>query len=374
MIITNRGGKEMTIQNFCLRNFYIVPSIVVLSVLFLGGCGGGGDGDVVDTPATVPDVLSYEIKQADGIDLVIDQGGEQVTISSSLLTGSFERNDSDFTLVPFGPAMSVDAESFLGGLYDTQFNQYVLQVNKILIWSGDSSPTDGEFDIRDQTAQALIRVNITPTGVDLAYSPPSGAESPLSSSISWEVFDGLFEDESAEEYQRIAAFAYNLLRFMYEQGGLVIDLLEYLSDNDLLLEQNLSLFKSCDTYPYATTETVSDPGETLITWTDESSDGSLGPGDNFLVFFTECWDNEETDDFDQLYHGEVNLVNYVEVEDAGMITRVGFEPFETQSGGIDFVNFEIIETETEVNQQQVIIDEASKLILNGGFSMVFTSP
>lgn len=366
----------MKILAFSLRSFYIVAGMVILTALSLGSCGGGGDGgDDVDIPATIPDVLSYGIKQADGTDLVITQAENQAAISSAMLTGTFDRIDNNFTLVPFGPAMSVDAESFLDDLYDTQFNRYVMQVNKTLAWKADDAPTEGEFDIRDQIEQALIRVSVTPTGVDLTYDPASVADDPLSSSVPWEVFDSLFEDESAQEYQRIAAFAYNVLRFLYEQGGLVIDSLEYLSENDLLLEQNMSQFESCDPYPYAATDpTVSDPGETLMTWSDESFDGSLGPGDSFLVFYTECWVNEETDDFDQLYHGAVNLVNYVEVENAGVVTRVGFEPFQTTSGGIDFDNFEIIETETDANQQLVIIEQASKLILNGGFSMVFTSP
>ena len=361
----------------CMRKFHIMLSIAVLSVLFLVSCGGGGggDGDVVDDPATVPDVLSYEIRQTTGIDLVINQAEKQATVSSALLTGSFDRINEGFTLLPFGPSMSVDAESFLDGLYDTEFNQYVLQVTGTLKWKGDDSPTDGKFDIRDQITQALIQVSVTPAGVDLAYFPSSVAENPLSSSISWEAFDSLFENQSAEDYQRIAAFAYNLLRFMYEQGGLVINSLEYLSDNDLLLEQNLSLFESCDPYPYATTDpTVSDPGETLITWNDSSFDGSLGPGDSFLVSYTECWDNEESDNFDQLYNGAVNLVNYVEVENAGVITRIGFEPFQALAGGINFDNFEIIETETDANQGLVIIEQAEKLILKGGFSIVFTSP
>ena len=358
-----------------MRHINSITWVVLLAALSLASCGGGDDGgDVVDTPATIPDVLNYEIKQADDTDLVIDQSERSVTITSALLTGTFDRTNDDFTLVPFGPAMSVDAGSFLDGLYGSEFNNYVLQVEKTLTWNSDNSPTDGEFVIRDQTVVTRIRVTATPTGVDLEYFPSSVADPVLNSSVSWQEFDGMFADESAEAYERIAAFAYSVLRFMYEQGGLVISSLEYLGDNDLLLENNLSLAESCDPYPYGTTDpTVSDPGETLITWNDDSFDGSLGPGDSFLAFYTECWVNDDSDDFDQLYDGSVNLVYYVEVEQDGVITRIGFEPFDSATGGIDFDNIEIIETETDASRQLVIIDQGSKLVLNGGFSMVFTS-
>ena len=104
---------------FSLRHINSITWIVLLAVLSLASCGGGGDGgDVVDTPATIPDVLNHEIKQADDTDLVIVQSESSVTITSALLTGTFDRTNDDFTLVPFGPAMVVNAASFLDGLYE----------------------------------------------------------------------------------------------------------------------------------------------------------------------------------------------------------------------------------------------------------------
>jgi hypothetical protein len=369
-------GMAMQLTNHIFRNVTILPGIFMLAVLLLSGCGGDGDGDAVDVPATVPDQLSYEIKQAESIELVIDQAGDTVTITSALLTGSFNRITEAFTLVPFGPAMSVSASAFLDGLEGADFNDFVLQVKETLAWVGDSTPTSGEFDVRDaQLAERHIRVSLTPTGIDITYYPDGEAGQSYPESFTWEQVDGLFENSNAEDFSRVAAFAYNVLRFMYEQGELVISSLEYLSENDLDLEQNLSLAESCDTYPYATDQQVSDPGEALITWYDDSFDGSLGPGDSFLVFYTECWNDDQDDKFDLIYHGTVNLVSYVEVENAGVVTRVGFEPFQTTSGGVDYENLEVIETETDDSAQKIFIDENGKLVLNGGFGMVFfTSP
>ena len=377
----------MKTSAFIFKYTHIFAGIVLVGIFSLAGCGGDDDGEAVDTPATVPDLLNYEIRQVYDIyntKLEINQGIDQdrklVTIESTLLTGSYRRSPEKFTLLSSPVAlMTVSATDFLDNLMSGQLNIFSLAVNKTFEWEGDSSPTSGEFDLCVGGVNR-IRVTVNPdvnneqageqAGVDITDLPDG-----VPISVTWEEFDGLFENEAADDYAQVASFAYGILRFIYEQGGLVIDSLEYLSENDLELEQNLSLFESCDPYPYATDQLVSDPGEALITWTDDSFDGSLGPGDSFLVFYTECWNDDETDNFDQLYHGTVNLVNYVEVEYAGEVTRIGFEPFQTPAGGIDFDNFEIIETQTDTNQQLVLIDEAGKLVLNGGFGMVFfTSP
>ena len=366
----------MKTPTLILRQTFAITAFVVLILSVNAGCSSGGDGEVIDIPATIPDVLNYEMRQGSGVSLVLSQN-PQATVTSTSLTGSFNRITQAFTLNAQPEVMAVDATDFLNGLLGTEFNNYILAVNTASSWVGDGSPTTGEFDVRDGPVNR-IRVSVNPNvqpgvpGVDITYSPNGDAGPHTTSSFSWVDFDSLFDDAGAEDYEKIAAFAYSMLRFMYEQGELVIFALEFIGDNDTLLEQTGRIEESCDTYPLAPSPPPSViPGMSRFSWYDASFDNSLGAGDTFYLDFTECWDDDPNDDFDTHYQGTVNFVNYTEVESGGVLTRIGFEPGNTP-GGIDFEFLKITETETTLTNIVLATDET--ITLTGGFSMVFTAP
>lgn len=359
-------------------------SLLILILAVISGCGGGGDdGEVVEIPADIPELLNYEIHQSTGISLNLNQGGGDATVTSTSLVGTFNRITEEFTLNIQPAAMTVSAADFLSvldmELGNVHFSDYRLHVINVMSWVGDNNPTSGVFDIFDDAVRK-ITVSVNPDvnntgmpGVDVTYWP-NGEGDPGSSvleSFTWDELDAVFDDTSADAYARIASFAYSMLRFMYEQSELVIHTLEFLGDNDASLEQIGSIAESCDTFPLAPLPPALDPGMSKVSWYDASHDNSLGSGDTFYLDFTECWDDDETDDFDTLYDGTVNFVNYTELESGGVLTRIGFEPTAGLSG-IDFDYLEITETETTVSN--VILETSETITLNGGFSMVFTSP
>ncbi len=373
-----------------IRQTFAITALAVLILSVNAGCGGGGDGEVVDIPATVPDVLNYEMSQGTGIFLNLNQGGD-VTVTSTRLTGIFNRITQAFTLNIQPEAMAVSADILLPDL-DTElsidigeavdFSDYSLHVTSDVAWVSDDYPTSGEFDIRDvpdPVRKITMRVNPdadgqgTP-GIDIILVPASSPSQSIS--MTWVKFESVLDDPTAEPYARIAAFAHSLLRFMYDQGGLVIQALELISENDTLLEETGTVEQSCDTYyplsPSSTPAVSYDPGLLRVKWYDVNNDIGLGPGDTVYLDFIECWDNDETDTIDTFYNGTINLLNYTEVENAGVLTRIGFEPSASADGGIDYDYFKI--TETVTNSSNVIIDFSETITLTGGFSMVFTSP
>ena len=362
-----------------IKQIFAVTAVVVLILSVNAGCSSGGDGDAVDIPATIPDVLNYEISQGTGVSLVVSQN-PVATISSMALKGSFNRITEDFTLLNSSvPMMSVSASDFLSSLLSGEYNDYSLAVNTTLQWTGNGKPTSGEFDLRVGPVNR-IRVSVNPdvtpgvAGVDITYSPTGDADPPLeSTSVTWAEFDALF-GSLALDYQQVAAFGYTVLRFIYEQGGLVIQGLELISENDTLLEETGTVEQSCDSfYPLTPTPAVSyDPGFVKVNWYDVNNDIGLGPGDTVYLGFTQCWVDDETDTIDTLYDGTINLVNYTEVQSGGVVTRIGFEPSVSGDGGVDFDYFKI--TETETISTDVIIKTGETITLSGGFSMVFTSP
>lgn len=378
-------GGDLIMQTSNLNYKQIsATSLLILILAVISGCGGGGDdGEVVEIPADIPELLNYEIHQSTGISLNLNQGGGDATVTSTSLVGTFNRITEEFTLNIQPAAMTVSAADFLSvldmELGNVHFSDYRLHVINVMSWVGDNNPTSGVFDIFDDAVRK-ITVSVNPDvnntgmpGVDVTYWP-NGEGDPGSSvleSFTWDELDAVFDDTSADAYARIASFAYSMLRFMYEQSELVIHTLEFLGDNDASLEQIGSIAESCDTFPLAPLPPALDPGMSKVSWYDASHDNSLGSGDTFYLDFTECWDDDETDDFDTLYDGTVNFVNYTELESGGVLTRIGFEPTAGLSG-IDFDYLEITETETTVSN--VILETSETITLNGGFSMVFTSP
>ena len=209
-------------------------------------------------------------------------------------------------------------------------------------------------------------------GVEITYWPNGDGE-PAGDVVeyTWEQLDGLLEDLAAPSYAQIASFAYGLLRFVYEQGELVILALEFIGENDVALEETGPIVETCDTFPRTSVPEVPNPGTSTFAWSDANADNSIGPGDSFFVDFANCWDDDPADSIDTLYNGTVELVNYTEVESGGVITRIGFEP-SSGPGGIAFTGFAITETEDDGNS--ILVFDAETISLSGGFAMVFTSP
>jgi hypothetical protein len=54
-----QGGTMMKTPMFMIRQVFAITALVALILSVNAGCSSGGDGDAVDIPATVPDVLNY---------------------------------------------------------------------------------------------------------------------------------------------------------------------------------------------------------------------------------------------------------------------------------------------------------------------------
>ena len=367
--------------------FRRIPTLTTLLtvILFVAvGCSSDDDGEAVSLPGTVPDQLNYEISQATGISMTLSQN-PSATVTSASLTGSFNRITEAFTLnVQQSVVMVVSADEFLNTL-DTElsndieenvdFGNYSLHVTSDVAWVGDSAPTSGQIDIRDDpdpVRKITMRVIAdadgqgTP-GVEITLVP-AGCPSQLVN-YTWEQLDGLLDDPTKEDYARIASFAYSFLRLMYEQGELVILALEFIGENDVVLETSGTIVENCDTFPSpADDPTVTNPGTSTVFWTDMDNDQGISSGDTVFLDFFDCWDDDVTDTIDTLFNGGIKFVNYIEVQSSGVITRVGFE-FVGGDHGFDF--WRITETDT---QPGVVVIEPDTITLTGGFSMVFTSP
>lgn len=365
----------MTMNTPFLLFFRQIATLTTLLAVILSmavGCSSDDDGDAVEISGTVPNLLNYAITQDTGTFMTLTQN-PSATLSSASLIGTFNRTTEEFTLSAQQPAvMAVSAADFLTAL-DTalgggvSFSNYQLHVITAATWTGDNDPTSGEFDIvsADQLHRINVKVNNTLPGVDITYLP-NGTQTDFVS-LTWEQFDAVFDNPGTDPYAGIASFANSMLRFVYEQGELVIFALEFLGENDVILETSGTIVEDCDTFPVLQPPlpTVSNPGTSMVSWTDVDNDNSISSGDTLYLDFVECWDDDETDDFDTLFDRGITFSNYIENQVGDVITRVGF-------AGIDFTGLSI--TETEATPTNIVIVNAETITLTGGFSMVFTSP
>ena len=361
--------------HFLFRQLSLFFTAVTVFLLIASGCSSSGDGEAIAPPGSVPNLLNYNISQPTGVSMTLSQN-PQATVSSMSLTGTFDRATEAFTLnASTSAAMTVSAAEFLASLdalldQGVAFSDYELRVVSAAAWTGDNDPTSGEFDIvsADQQHRINVKVNNTLPGVDISYIP-NGFQ-PDALSLDWQQFDAAFDNPpTGQEYAAIAAFANSLLRFIYEQGGLVILALEFIGENDDLIENSPPIVEACDTFPRPADDiTVINPGSSTVSWTDVDNSIGISSGDTFFLDFVDCWDDDVTDTIDTLYDRGITFSNYTETQSGSVITQIGF----AAPGGIDFTGLQI--TETEDNGVNILIFGNESITLTGGFSMVFTAP
>ena len=357
-----------------IKQVFAVTAVVVLILSVNAGCSSDDDGDAVNIPGTVPNLLNYEISQVSGVSMTLAVNPE-ATVSSMLMNGTLDRISGIITLnAQTLPAMDVSAAGFLNSL-DPSFNDYQLRVFSAVTWTGDSNPTSGEFEILSSSSSDSINVKVNNTipGVDVTYIP-NGVE-PTSIPLTWQEFDDAFDNPVVnQEFVAVASFATSLLRFVYEQGDLVVQTLEFIGENSDLMEAIGTVGEDCDMFPVNRPPNimVANPGSFAVGWNDEDNDTSISSGDRVYLDFFECWVNEESDPVARLYNRGITFNNYIEVQSGNVITRVGFESPDGIVAGMVFDFLEI--TETVDDSINTVISSDNTITISGGFSMVFTSP
>ena len=338
---------------------------LVLSAGLLGGCGGGGgDGVAVDTPDPPPTILStynFEIGGVQaGTDMTVDVGDQfQVRVDlGDTLRGSVNlqvNSPTDVSFLDFitdeGSTMTVT----VAGTETSLDGEFTINVTSDVIAGLDEEPTSGAFEV--VTATDITTVTFVANGVELSLN---GA-APIS--FSWEDYDDLLDDAQAETWQRRSALAGGTFGFIFDRMFQIADLLDGLEQT----ESATPIVTACDEFPGTPPDGVLLQGEHVLTRLGSGAD--LTPGDVFDWTFTNCWFESSNSLIDNF----LQMQNYIEVIDAGnTLTRIGFGPDNNVSGGVLYFDWTV--AETEENQGVYTIDPEDEIVINGGFSMLFTQP
>lgn len=339
---------------------------LVLGAGLLGGCGGGSDDETgTEPPVPPPTILStynFEISGVqEGTDMTVDIGNQLqvgVDLGDTLLgTLNLQVNSpTDVRFLDFVTDTGSNMTVTVAGTKTSLDGEFTINVTSdVFLDLEEDDPTSGAFDV--VTAADTTTATFVANGVELSLN---GAAAIF---FSWEDYDDLLDDAQAEMWQRRASLAGGTFAFIFERMFQIADLL----DNLERTESATPIATVCDEFPGTPPAGVLLQGEHVLTRLGSGED--LSPGDVFDWTFTECWfASSET-----LIDNFLQMQNYIEVIDSGnVLTSIGFGPDNNVSGGVLYFDWSV--AETQENQGVYTIDPDDRIIINGGFSMLFTQP
>jgi hypothetical protein len=362
--------RDTSMDNAWLKRIGILW-IVFVVVFSLAGCSSSDDDDddtgTAEEQAETLDLYKFsaQVNQESPITVTFNADGQDADVILSTTSGSIAgtyRPPAGEMTISSGSIIDLDASA----LFEGGGGILTIRIVEDLIVQGDEA-FEGEFDVVAGAGAVTINVKIENSSVTIS-------DGTNSLTLTIDDFEDLFE-EGVLLWQRYAGFAFNVGGFLFEQFYLVIEALEYIDENYDELVNSFTLVTMCDAFPAgAAPSGVSEQGSFSVTWIDDSGNFDLGPGDSFVWYFSDCWENDEFDDIDNLINGGVNLVGYTEVSEirdsTNVITRIGFEPYIDSPGGVEFLDLTIAETQ-EDPPGTFVVDENSVITINGGFSIVF---
>ncbi len=371
---------------------YLFRPILFLAVAMAGiisliGSGGGGGDDVSGGGGTYTLLPAYAFRIS-GVDEPLDSWpiGVSVTLyedgSTHFLRIDPQSLEGSFSCDPVTEICelaSIDTTTHVS-VYDesspeTLFGDFVINILTQLVFDTTTdAPISGSVQLAQEGGLGFVTIDVTlcsgTPGVEIVD------DGVLLGCYTWQQFDVLM-DTSAVAAEQASAMAYGVLEFLLEMANVTalnsFDLMEY----DL---ENLgNVILSCDSFSSAGVSPPSqiptwDQGELIFHFIDENADLTMGPGDSFGYIFNFCWENDPTDDIDDLFSGIIELIAFTEnVNSSDLLVRIGYEGATSgKTGGVFFDDFVWYETESDTTLHTSAF--VSQMTLNGGMSVVFFEP
>ncbi len=339
------------------------PVIAVVSIflcVLLSYCGGnstgGGGAKPSSTSEDTLDVYNFELSNlgSNTLGIYYTAYAKSVVISegvSGIYTGTY---------TPKTGAYAINYLSMLNistTLWDDLSNTFSVQVKEAVKSSGNEFPNEGKLLIIDKGAN-LITMTFSSTGVSIIHN----YDAPLS--LSWNAFEKLIGSQT-ETWKQQAALAWSVMALTASQIDLAMDSVITIKENKESIKQATDHKQTiaCDAL------SGTDQGIRSLQWKDTNGNKILGTGDDFLLTFGNCWENDPQFKVDKLLFGPVHLTNYIEetktVNNTVLLTKTGFS--------FEYDGLTISETE-ENPAGTFTIDTSRTRILDGGFTITLSEP
>lgn len=357
---------------------------IFLCVVLLSSCGGsstGGGGAGGSEEVQTPDVLNIglSILQDNPLTITSIVGTDDVTSNIGSLgpiKGTYEVKTGLCTLTDKNNALIFVTTD----LWEVPQGSLTIQITTPYETTNNGTPDAGSLQIITGSDTIAIVVTKSPhPGVNLSLN--NGA----AEFLTWDNFRSLLGSAGAPLWQQQASLSSFIMDTILSQFFFSYDSITSIESNDTELEKSLtkSIEIPCDAFskntpPGNPPAGIPDMGLMTLLWTDSKADHQVGPRDDFSWTFANCWENDPASKVDTLKVGSVRLLGFVEntmkLNGKDVFTSLGFIPSaDNKPGGIIYNDLNIYETR-ENSPGVFTIDAASRMVLNGGFSIILTEP
>lgn len=303
-------------------------TIVGMGVLSIIATGGGDDNGLSDMPAPpLASKVIYGSGTLGGLFFQFEDNGKAIILFN--LNGTYEKTSKSFTM--YNSEILLNPVEAHTPLIPLLYDVFTIWPKETLQWSYNHNPASGGLHVTDRTTSVHVNVNqnidgSNQPGVDLEYS--SFVEVFATSSLTWEEFKGILNDTASyEDYQVQAAYAYFIWQTVYDHVQLGIDAIEYITLHDSDLEaagSGIAVTETCDLLASEGAQ-----GDYSFSWLDGPGEipGELGPGDDFIIIFNNCWLDIAGTTTDTLFdHSGVDFNAYAEDQASAVLGFLEISP------------------------------------------------
>lgn len=334
----------------------ICSVLVILMSVSAAGCGGGGGGTDEDSSSNaIPEgAITYNVgnywydDDAVHQDLTVTKGEAGSATVWADLQGEYDSTTGIIT-AEINRYMIIGSTS-LWSKYNSYVNTCWVTVTDEIEMAAGGSPAKGAWKITFngislyQLGFDSIILEVTGSGLDVTACLDNAAVQ--YESLSWDDLDAIENQDDPPACQLFSWVAYSVWMLYYE--------IIFIEGNTITaFDDRLGEFASSKTITIdgaVFPPNTGTAGSLEITWVDSSGNGTPGERDGFSCSFTNWWEDDPADDYDMLYNGELNFMEYIGGDDSAGFNCIfdGFTMQETYNGSV----------ETD-----------SALTLNGGFHL-----
>jgi hypothetical protein len=340
----------------------VKPVVAIASIFlcillsFCGGSSTGGTAKPSGTSEETLDVYNFELGNlgSNALEVYYTAYAKSVEISegvSGIYTGSFTPKTGAYT-INYLSTLNVSTT-----LWDDPSNTFSIEVKDAVKSSGNEFPDEGKILIIDK-ALNNIAMTLSSRGVSLVHN----YENPIS--LSWSDLEKIIGSQ-ADTWKQQAALAWSVMALVSSQVDLAMDSVITIKDNKDTIKQGTDhkLTIPCDVLA------GTDQSIRALQWKDTNGNNSLGNGDDFLLTFGNCWENDPKSNVDTQLFGTVHLTDYSEetktVDNTLLLTKTGFT--------IEYDGLIISQT-VESPSGTFTTDPTRTRSLDGGFSITLSEP
>lgn len=373
-------------------NYLRWPLVLVAAALTFG-CGSSGSDDVVDddTLVILP-LYSYQLTSTADDPITVGVYVDLGVVANLQLGHLFDGPGLFGTYQPDDGAFTVDAGSNIVvtelGKAPILFGDFSVQATVDWFVPGDDNPDTGALEVLRGDERIEVAVINGGNTVRISWDAAGDGVYEEFVSLTWQEFDDLGDSEEVPEWQLLGAFAYNAtIEYMFELAQFGINAFDFLDD---ALEQAGQVVVECTAFsdiglsvppPLPSAPVIPDQGLLTFSWLDDAADGSLGPGDSFIMAFDFCLDDDPFDDYDDMYNGEVGLNSLTEVYEqraAGQtLVRIGWEGpgIAARPGGVHFNTLGLLEVwDADGDGPETEAAASLDSVVSGRMTLVFFEP